>query len=303
MENLFKSGIKGSRHWFTKIDRSPQSPLPYREEIDSDTNLEKFLPALTGYTNLRLFIKPLSTIKFYVYGNLDFSDKIWMERCAYFECPSDEESYAAINNIFKEIHGRDIGWEHPLLKAVKEGNLEGVKDILERGEDVNIKDEMGCTALIKASEFGHEEIAKLLIEKGADVNAREDAAGCTALMLAAFWRYKEIVKLLVEKRADVNAVDANDCTALMLASNWRQNKDIINLLIKTGADVNARDNEGWTLLMRVAYYSGDEEIINLLIKMGADVNARSNHGWAALDAATAKRHLDAVKLLEKYSKK
>ena len=47
----------------------------------------------------------------------------------------------------------------------RENNLEKVKECLENGEDVNLKNEDGETALILASRKGNEEVVKLL-EKG-----------------------------------------------------------------------------------------------------------------------------------------
>jgi ankyrin repeat protein len=54
-----------------------------------------------------------------------------------------------------------------LLNACKDGNLEKVKQLLEKGADVNAKNKYGGTALMYASYQGHEEIVKLLKSYGA----------------------------------------------------------------------------------------------------------------------------------------
>ncbi|MBS24783.1 MAG: hypothetical protein CMQ28_03985 [Gammaproteobacteria bacterium] len=71
-------------------------------------------------------------------------------------------------------HGGKRGSELPLatlFEAVKQVDLQGVKDFLAKGADVNAKDTYNRTPLHCAVEGGHKEIAELLIAKGADVNA------------------------------------------------------------------------------------------------------------------------------------
>ncbi len=50
-----------------------------------------------------------------------------------------------------------------LLEAVKNNNIEDVKKALLNGEDINIKNNDGNTALILASYEGYIEIVKLLL--------------------------------------------------------------------------------------------------------------------------------------------
>ncbi|KAH7000722.1 ankyrin repeat-containing domain protein [Ilyonectria destructans] len=73
-----------------------------------------------------------------------------------------------------------------------------VKLLLEKGADVEAKDEYGRTPLSWAAEDGHEDIVKLLFEKGADVEAK-DKHGGTPLSRAAAKGDEAIVKLLQQK--------------------------------------------------------------------------------------------------------
>ena len=85
--------------------------------------------------------------------------------------------------------------------AANEGNIEGVKQHLAAGMDVDVKDESGETPLHFAD---NKEIADLLITSGADVNDADDG-GATPLHKAAFQGYTEIAELLIANGADVNA--------------------------------------------------------------------------------------------------
>jgi ankyrin repeat protein len=67
--------------------------------------------------------------------------------------------------------------------------------------------QVGETPLHLAAEGGHEEVARMLIEKGADMNIR-DEGGQTALYRACEKRHWGIVKLLLAKGAAVKLMTA-----------------------------------------------------------------------------------------------
>ena len=84
-----------------------------------------------------------------------------------------------------------------LMEASRNGNIELVKFFLEKGANVNAKDNDSDTALMKASCSypGHKEIVFLLLDMGANANAK-DNLGWTALMKATYMGFTEIVTLI-----------------------------------------------------------------------------------------------------------
>ena len=109
----------------------------------------------------------------------------------------------------------------PIHDAAEDGDLAGVQAELDKGVDVNAKDEndeAGWTPLHRAAQKGHKEITELLIANGADVNAEEED-GWTPLHYAALNGHKEIAELLIAKGADVNAKDVDGVTPLDVAIN------------------------------------------------------------------------------------
>ena len=74
----------------------------------------------------------------------------------------------------------------PLMEAAKEGDLEGAKDLIRRGADLEAKSPKGKTALHYAAANGRLQVVNLLLESGADANAR-DHEWHTPLMLAAIY--------------------------------------------------------------------------------------------------------------------
>lgn len=93
------------------------------------------------------------------------------------------------------INTPDQFGETPLLKTIKKGQLEEVKNLIEQGADVNFVDRFTESGLMAAIKKNHVEIVKLLIESGADVHYKNHF-GKSALDLAEQKGYTEIIDLL-----------------------------------------------------------------------------------------------------------
>ena len=125
-----------------------------------------------------------------------------------------------------------------LCDAVKNGDLQAVREQLTNGVDINAGDsEFGVTPLSWAVLLDDTEIAKFLIEKGADVNMK-NRDGSTPLHSAAFLGRAEIAELLIQKGADVSPKNYRDETPLDVSVvDWETTKFIAGLLtIKVDAE-------------------------------------------------------------------
>lgn len=219
-------------------------------------------------------------------------------------------------NLFK-IRSRKSYYSQKLLKAMEIDKPEKIKKYLQKGADVNIKNNKGATALIWASENsfwatkkpnpeglliskdGYLEVIKFLIQSGADLNAKNNK-GATALDYAS-WHYLDAVELLLQAGADPNSKDNVGNTALFTAV-YKGHADIVKLLLQAGADVNVENNLGVTPLISAANH-GHRELVSLFLQAGADFNAVNNVGDTALSSASKKGHLDVVKLLKEHIQK
>ncbi len=120
-----------------------------------------------------------------------------------------------------------------LLKAASRGPLRSVKQLLNKGADVNARGKYRSTPLMRSSFKGHSDISRLLLEHGADVNAA-NALGNTALIVAATFGHTEIVALLLAKGANVSARNADGKTPLKYAKEKGHGK-AAELLQRYGA--------------------------------------------------------------------
>jgi len=176
----------------------------------------------------------------------------------------------------------------PIHDAVFNGVIARVQAELDKGVDVNAKDEFGWTPLHLAAWVGHKEIAELLIENDADVNAK-DEEDFTPLHHAAWVDHKEIAELLIENGADVNAKSWKGLTPLHDAASNISHKEIIELLIDNGADVNAKDEEGFTPLDQATLWD-HKEIVDVLVKHGGKSGAADS-----IHVAAAVGNIEAVR--------
>lgn len=96
----------------------------------------------------------------------------------------------------------------PLHYASYLGFENVVQRLLEKGADVNAKNEKEGTALHLAAEKGHEAIARLLLEAGAEVDS-EYSWGATPLYNAVLYGHSIIVRLLLAKGANEDKIFHN----------------------------------------------------------------------------------------------
>ena len=98
---------------------------------------------------------------------------------------------AAGHRDIAELMKRDL----ELSDVARKGDDKAVKDMLDKGAYVNIRDADGRTPLTEAAWENHVETVKLLLERGADPNAKKND-GTTPLTIATGRDHKEIAELL-----------------------------------------------------------------------------------------------------------
>ncbi|MDR1382838.1 MAG: ankyrin repeat domain-containing protein [Planctomycetaceae bacterium] len=147
--------------------------------------------------------------------------------------------------------------------------------------------DVDITILHLAAFGGQLEIVKSLIERGADVDTKNDRNRFTPLAMATMSGQLEVVKYLIEKGADVNtefvAEPGGKLTPLFVAV-LEDKPEVTKYLLEKGANTNVKNKDGDTPLHN-AVYNGHVEAIKVLVNAGADINAKNNQGETPQDVA------------------
>jgi ankyrin repeat protein len=183
-----------------------------------------------------------------------------------------------------------------LSQAIKSGDVEATRALLESEADVNAAEPDGTTPLHWAANRSDPETAAALIENGASVNA-SNRYGVTPLVAACMGTGDvAVVELLLDAGADPDSAMPSGQSALMTAA--RSGKaDVVDLLVARGADIEAREQwRGQNALMWAAA-EGHPDTIKTLVEAGADVHARTNAGFTPILFAVRAGHIAATEVL------
>jgi hypothetical protein len=124
-----------------------------------------------------------------------------------------------------------------VTRSAIKGDVDGIREHLKKGENVNVYDRWGWTPLIWTAYYNNYEAAECLLQNGADPNARTRKAygailtESTPIMVAAYYGQAGMVRLLMRYRADKNARNSAGQTAMNIAEKFNF-EEILSILEK-----------------------------------------------------------------------
>jgi uncharacterized protein len=161
-----------------------------------------------------------------------------------------------------------------LLEAARTNNVAETRSLIERGADVNAKDETEQSAYLYAtSEVGPDpSLLELMLASGADVSAKDSYNG-TGLIRASHRGYAEIVRVLIGAGIELDHVNRLGWTALLeaiiLGDGGQAHIETVRALVDGGVDVTIADRAGVTPLEH-AERAGHDEIVAILDAASAE---------------------------------
>jgi ankyrin repeat protein len=169
----------------------------------------------------------------------------------------------------------------PLQVAVGERNVNAIKLLLEGGAAVDTLDDQKHTALSRAEELGNLEIAELLLKHEAKVDGYSSTAVPLLLATQKYIAAKALGR--TPPSGDSDSGSGEEASA----DGQPDFLAIIDLLLDNGANVNATGDDGRTALL-LASRTGDTDLITYLLVQGADINYPAAIGTPLLLAARDK---------------
>lgn len=201
-----------------------------------------------------------------------------------------------------------------LITAVKNGNIISVKELIDRGTDINLPDSNGATALFWAAGLGHTELVKYLVKKGAATNstgvifnnAERTSYYGNLTGIAAGEGHIEILQYLIDsckipaddKEFDPLTKRKEGWTALQWAAAAGKN-ETLDYLINKGADINASHGSDKGTPLIYALQGGHTQAAEILINKNADVNKAGIYRITPLMLAAEKNNIALCFLLWK----
>ncbi len=162
---------------------------------------------------------------------------------------------------FEMAHGGST----PLLFAARNGDVDTVRVLLDRGADVNDVAAAGTSALVIAAHSAHEALGIYLLEEGADPNA--SGAGYAALHAAVLRGGTRLVDALLAHGADPNALIEHGTPGRRISADYSLRHQMIGV------------NAFW-----LAAQFGELEMLRALAEHGADPLVTPEDGKSALQA-------------------
>lgn len=176
--------------------------------------------------------------------------------------------------------GKDAQW----FDAVKQGNLQKVKQMAENGQNLEAKDEanLGQTALGWAAFIGYEDMVDYLIKQGADIFATDRGDVYNSLKSAVLGKNVNIVRKIHAKIEEVTGkkVDFNDqsveddAETLLIVAASNNRIDTAKYLLAQGANVNLVAKPKDQSALSFACDNKHTQMVELLISHGA-INHRN----------------------------
>lgn len=182
--------------------------------------------------------------------------------------------------------------------AVKRNDANALRQLAQRGFDLNTRNEQGEHALFIALRDDAPDVSSFLLGQArvqVELRTQQDES---PLMMAALKGRLELARRLIERKAEVNKPG---WTPLHYAAT---NADEVSLamtrlLLEHHAYIDAESPNGSTPLMMAAHY-GHPSVVKLLLEEGADPLLKNQQGLTAIDFANRAQRAESADIIAAF---
>ncbi|MBN1180971.1 MAG: ankyrin repeat domain-containing protein [Bacteroidales bacterium] len=162
--------------------------------------------------------------------------------------------------------------------------------MIEKGADLETKDERGRTLLFMEAEDDHLEKVKSLHARGANVDTRDKKNNRPGVRSASIARY------LIDNGADINASDSRHDTYMCLALDLND-LELAQYLVNKGIDINQNCYFDEPPLIK-AIEKESMSFIHFLVENNANINAKGYFGKTVMDYANNRGNAEIISYLK-----
>lgn len=253
------------------------------------------------------------------YVNLISKDEIPLIMEAIYNYSSEENKEIIkilLKNEYLEINCKidmsdNLGYAFSPLSLSED--LEILEILLEKGADVNLKSNLGTTAIMNTVNIDK---VNLLLENGANINEVDNDNN--SILMTNLKNLKDsnnfshsenthfintsyiaevtnVSKLLIQKGVDIGIINKEGYDAFLYTAE-SDCMELLEILIEKGTNIKIKNKKGENALL-LAVKTGNYEISKLLIEKGLKINTTDNEGITPLMRAVMLGNIELINLL------
>ncbi len=191
------------------------------------------------------------------------------------------------------------GQAQELVAAVKAGDVETARQLLDAGASASQRDELYLPILFWAAANGNEELLELLLDRGAPPDDF-GLAGYTPLAAAARFGHIKLASRLLDHHSQADAAGPPYRITPLMCTAMGGHAEMARMLLLRGAEIDRQDSaDGFTALMH-ATANKKKNVVALLITFKANPYIKSHDDVGIYELVNYAADPELAKMIEGY---